>query len=76
MFGDDWVDVSAVGGGVCVVGVEGGRGTLGTNGDEWFGNPVEGNEVSGEGGGWAAGHDCTVCKKEECTAGAKIRTHA
>ena len=30
----------------------------------------------GEGGGWTGGHDCTVCKKEECTAGEKIRTHA
>lgn len=32
--------------------------------------------MTGEGSGWAAGHDCTVCKKEECTAGEKIRTHA
>ena len=41
MFGDGWVDVSAVGGGVCVVGVEGGRGTLGTNG---FGLQLKGTK--------------------------------
>ena len=51
MFGDGWVDVSAVRGGVCVVGVvgrgvcavgvEGGRGTLGTNG---FGLQLKGTK--------------------------------
>ena len=34
-----------------------------------------GNEVAGEGSGGTAGHDCTVCEKEECAAGEKIRAH-
>ena len=46
MFGEGWVDASAVGGGVCVVRVEGGRGTLGTND---FGLQLKGTKWRGKG---------------------------
>ena len=32
--------------------------------------------MAGERGGGAAGHDCTVCKKEECATGEKVGAHA
>ena len=45
-------------------------------GDERLWTPVKGDEVAGEGGGGAAGNDCTVCKEEEGAAGEKVRAHA